>query len=738
MDRLQEYLENNFKLAYKSVTFHFKRFIWFYIALFVVQTLLGIVCFSSRVNNVNVSKITSDSHNSHYVFYYMNADQRHYLERAAIYYFKDDHFFDVKEIKEYGNIKDYDYKCDVYIAFAKAPQKGIERFERKYMEGLEKHGSVFCAPTPLFDLEDNIQKNNSFYNIYLIIIAAFSLILICILYNIRANNYRFDYGIYMSFGADKKKLFNTSFWEMTVIAVLTFVPSILVATLVNYLISFGSDVVFVFKISDCLKVFVLTLIINSLAVLYVITKTAIKTPISLIVSKDNSNFVFSPKTSVNLFAKKTLKRFVNLSMLRYVKYYSVLIVSGIFFAALFVCGIFCAELYTEKTFSHQPQFEVTFTGNNKYTEEDRAYFLEFEGITGTFKETYTPATGLYEHILIPKINTKITANLVSYDKEYFAMDNVDYCATDSEVIEYLKKQKHSGDLESILTQENTIIISDSFNNSTHFNLKPGDKIKLADYYTKTQEPDYMLQGNDLLKERLRCYIFKYTEYTIGAVIHDNGSKNLKLYMNNQMYEKITDRYADYKTVYLYTDTSLTTTQTDKLYADILRIGRLNFRNDDNSVYVNVKNLYSNFYRKNAEKTCFAIKLTVISVLILLVSAMVWFFSQTLFYGKRHTEFTLLRAIGFTQKNIKKIILREAGLLSAFSLIPYVISSYLFSFLVYKFMNSFLFMYEFRFSFAFSEIALIIGGVCTVVFVFISTYLNYYLYKSKHKTAIPEV
>ena len=65
-----------------------------------------------------------------------------------------------------------------------------------------------------------------------------------------------------------------------------------------------------------------------------------------------------------------------------------------------------------------------------------------------------------------------------------------------------------------------------------------DKITLADYYTKTQEPDYMLQGNDLLKERLRCYIFKHTEYTVGAVIHDNGSKNLKLYMNNQTYERL--------------------------------------------------------------------------------------------------------------------------------------------------------------------------------------------------------
>ncbi len=738
MEKVQEYLENNFKLAYKTVTFNFRRFAWFYIALFIVQSLLGIVCFSSRINNVNINESIKDSHNSHYVFYYMNADQRRYLERSSVYYFQDEHFFDIKDIKEYGDIKDYDYKCDVYIAFANDPQKGMERFERKYMENLEKYGSVFSAPTPLFNLENTIQKNTFLYNLYLLLTAVIFFILLCVLYNIRANNYMFDYGIYMSFGADKKKLFNTSFWEMSVISILTFIPSVVVALLVNYFISNGSDVSFVFKFVDCLKIFVLTLTINCLAVLFVITKTALKTPITLIVSKDNSNFVFSPKKSVDLFTKSPLNKLVGLSLFRYIKYYSVLLVSGVLFAAIFVCGIFCSRLFTEKILSDSPQFEVTFTGNHKYTDEDRAYFLGFDGITGTFKEKYTPAMGLSEHILIPKCNTRLMANLVSYDKEYYALDNVDYCAADSEVIDYLKKQDYSGNLESVLTQDNTIIISDSFNNSTQFNFKPGDKIKLADYYTRTEEPDYMLQGKDLLKERLRCYIFKYTEYTIGAVIHDNGSKNLKLYMNNQMYEKITERYADYKNVYLFADKSLSAQQIDKLYSDILRIGQLQFRNDDNSVYVNVKNLYSNLYRNNAIKTSFAVKLIVISVLILFVSAIVLFFSQILFYSKRNAEFTLLRAIGFTQKNVKQIIIREGVFLSFFSVIIYVISSVLFSLLVFKFMNSFLFMYEFRYSFSFPEKAFIIGGVCTVVFTFVSTFINYYLYKTKNKTAIPEV
>ncbi len=738
MDKIQEYLENNFKLAYKSVTFHFKRFVWFYIALFVVQALLGIVSISSHINSVNTRVNIEEKYNSHYVFYYMNANQRYYLEKSAIYYFKDEHFFDIKEIKEYGDIKDYDYKCDVYIAFADEPQKSIERFERKYMPGLEKYGDVFCAPTPLFDLEKNIQENNALYNFYLIIVAVFSFVLLSILYNIRSNNYRFDYGIYMSFGADKKKLFNTSFWEMNVISLLTFIPAMATSVIFNYIISLCWDISFAINLIDCLKVIILTVAINSLAVLLVITKTALKAPISLIVSKDNSNFVYSPRVSVDLFAKKPLKKLARLSMQRYAKYYTVLIISSVLFASLFVCGVFCIGLYSEKTYSDRPQFEVTFTGKNDYTEKDREYFLEFDGIKGTYKELSTPVMGVYGHILVPKSNTKITANRLEYDDEYYAMDNVDYCAADKEVVEYLKTQKYSGDLTSILTQENTVIISDSFNNATHFNFKPGDKIKLADFYTRTEEPDFMLQGKDLLRERLRCYVFLYEEVTVGGVIHDNGSKNLKLYMNNEMYEEKTDRYVNYKQVYLFADESMTPSETEKLYASILKINQLQFRQSDNSVDVFVKNLYTDVYKENAKYTRFGLKLFAVSALILSVSSIIWFFSQMLFYGKRSTEFTFLRAVGLTQKDVKKMFLHDSAVLSFLGLICYTVLSFLFCFGVYRLMNSFLFVYEFRYSFDISVIALITGAVATVVSAFLSTYITYFSYKSKNRTAVPEV
>ena len=118
MDRITDYLETNIKLAYKSVTFHFKRFVWFYIALFIVQTLLGVVSMSMNINSLNIKKTVQDNYRSHYVFYYMNTNQKLYLERAARYYFKSDYFFDITDVKEYGKPTESDYKCDVYVTFA--------------------------------------------------------------------------------------------------------------------------------------------------------------------------------------------------------------------------------------------------------------------------------------------------------------------------------------------------------------------------------------------------------------------------------------------------------------------------------------------------------------------------------------------------------------------------------------------------------------------------------------------
>lgn len=737
MDKITEYFENNFKLAYKSVTFHFKRFVWFYLALFIVQTLLATVTFSARINENNTRETITDNYKSHCVFYYLNYTQRFYLEKSATYYFEEDHLFDVKEIEEYGNVKDYDYMCNVSIAFVDDPQEGMEKFQKRYMTGLEERGRVYLSTTPLFNLEYTAKENSRLYDFYLILLSGFSFVLLIILYNVRSNNYMFDYGIYMSFGADKKKLFNTSFWEMNVISLLTFIPSVILSLVFNAAIAKTMEIQFVFNILDCFKIILITIAVNSLAVLTIITKTAIKTPVSLISSKDNSNLVSSPRASKEMFVGRPISVLTTLSMRRYAKYYSAVTLSSVLFASLFVCGIFCANLSNQKENSENPQFAVTYNGFRSHSQSDREHYLSFDGIEYVISEAHTSAQGLMEHIVVDKSAVKPFVNAVKFDENSYAFDMVDYCAANAETVDFLKRSDHTGDLESLLNNDNTVIISDSIQNTTTFRLKPGDKIKIADFYTRIEEPDYRLQGNDLLKERLRCYFYLYEEVTVGAVIHGDCSDNMRIYLSNDMYEKVTERSADYKTAYIYTAQEADHRSILRLHKDILKLNRLQYRNSSNGVDVFVQDLYTDVYSALSANTAFGLKLSVVSISFLAVSSMIWFFSQVLFYRKRFSEFTLLRAIGMPVSGIRKILFKEAAFLALTSFVCYTALTYLLCFGVYKLMNSFLFMFTIRYSFDLSPTIFLIGGGITVLLAFASTFFNYLTYKKTNKSAVPE-
>ena len=416
-----------------------------------------------------------------------------------------------------------------------------------------------------------------------------------------------------------------------------------------------------------------------------------------------------------------------------------MIISGVLFASLFVCGAFLSNLSTQKQDSISPAFEIVFHNNTIHTQDDLRDFLLFDGVTGSYKDEYTNIMGLDEHILIKKQNAKITANRVSYDDEYIAMDNVEYHAADNEVIEYLKTKDYSGDLYSIINTPSTIIISDSFNNSTQFDFKVGDKIKLADYYTRMGTPDFMLYGKDLLKEKLKYYIFLYDEVTIGAIIHNDCSDdNLKIYMSDSQYKERVGKAPKYNSVFLFADENLTQKQNEKLYSDLLRFCELKYRGERTIRNVFVRNTYSYINDTIEENAGLSQKLIVVSFLILSFSFIVWFFSQTLFYKKRNNEFCTLQTIGFRKRHIRRIFLLEAFYVSIVGVIMYFAISYLMCFGMLKLLNCWLFGYSFRYLFDMPLNALIFGALFTIVVSFVSTLVCYIIYNSKKKTLVPDM
>ncbi|MBQ6702838.1 MAG: ABC transporter permease [Clostridia bacterium] len=735
MDKFRDYIHNNFKLARKSVTFHFKKFAHFFIVIFIIQFLLSTITVSLHTNKLNAENRIKEQYDSHCVFYYMNTNQKYYLKKCATYYFESDHFIDIKSIKEYGSEEQYDYKCDVSILFAEDPAEGLEYFNQKYLPKLEALGPVYMSTTPLYDLENTLFKYDVHYGLYFLIAVVFSTLLLGILYIIRSTGSGFEYGIYTAFGADRKKLFNTSFWELAVISLMTLLPAIICSGIFNYVLAAKSGNVISIGLWDVFLTGFFTLIVITASVYIAISKIARKTPVSLLSARDNSNWVHSPRVSGKIFSQKNTLKMRLLSFRRYCKYYATVTLSSVLFASLFLCGAYCTQLFYEKQETVFPQFRVTYTGNNSYSEEDAEYFLSFDGIVGTYKQESTTAMELNEHILVPNSRTNLTADTVEYDKYSSAFDMVNYFAADSEVVRNLQKSKHTGDLSSVLNSPDTVIISDSYSNSTHFDFNPGDTVSIAFFLKALSEPDTPMHGTDLLEFRLENYLFYYQEVTIGAVIHDESAEFLSLYMSPDLYKKTTGKTPEYKTVDLYVDNKLSSKEIKQLYSDIIRINQLQFRNADNSVYVFTENLNTSFNNTMTKTTELGNKLLAISFFVLAFSVIIWFFAQISFYKRRSNEYILLSAVGYCPRDIRKMFFTDALILSIMSLILYTVFSYILIYAVYYIMNSWLFDYTVRYTFSIPVILYFAGAFITVLSAFLSTFINYTIFK-KSKNTVP--
>ena len=131
------------------------------------------------------------------------------------------------------------------------------------------------------NVSTNILANNAVYYTISAVLLALSIFLMMMLYNIRVNQYKFTYGVYMTFGADFKMLFNTAFWEMFVIMVLTFIPSVIFSTLIVFIMYIPSGFGFTFSAMVFLKVFVFSLIVVTVAVFFPMRVMAVRMPMTV-------------------------------------------------------------------------------------------------------------------------------------------------------------------------------------------------------------------------------------------------------------------------------------------------------------------------------------------------------------------------------------------------------------------------------------------------------------------------
>ncbi len=744
MERLFEYLKRSLKIARKSIFFNFKQYIYFFIALLIVQMFYGIMTISAYNNRVVERDSAVSEYNYDIMLSHLNESQYLKVKNYGGSEFSGDKYYKLLEggTAEYTDGGDKYY--DVRLVFTEKDTGAcLNKFTDQYYNVKEQKGALLTGAdannkfyyyeSPRMQIDSNIIANQASYYAISGLLLALSIFLMTSLYNIRVNQYKFTYGVYMTYGADFKKLFGTAFWEMFMISCITFIPSVIISTVVVYLIYLPSGFAFAFNPLVFLQVFVFSLIVVLFAVFFPMRIMAIRQPMSLIVTQDNSNLVISPKYSINVFKKKFPTMYELYSSWRFRKYSVNLLATAIVFCAFFIMGLYLADIYTTDLEYNRPDFRIDL--EDSYADYDQDMSDELYAIEGIeavqVADNSVEATELGTHILVGKSDVKLFASsVVNYKGDDFdgegdmrACNSVAFNATSEEQIKVLEEfYNYEGDLLSAVKNENTVIIGESVSNISTFKYEVGDKIWVG-VRKDNKSIDGNLTGKTLLREQIEKFSFEYEEFTIGAILTDIPSGDMPIFFSESDYKTVTGKDAKAYNLNVYIDQSI---EGEKLSSldNSLREWSRGYGN------VNVENTYqisknSVAYDKHNNELYICI-----SILLLGISPIMWFFSQSLYYLKRESEFNILQALGAMVKEIRQIYVQGGLIMAGLSLIVSFILSFLGSyalFYVYNVMMPYFTGENVRYAFYMPWYALLTSIVVSVGCGFLSAYFPFRSY-----------
>lgn len=781
-ERLIEYLKRSVTIAWKSIFFNFKQYVYFFVAIIIVQMFFGVL----TISNGNNKKIEREKVNAAYDYHILvsnvNEGQKMSLEKnwantdneLAMVSGINDYFKVIPEkTVSYGSGEGKRY--DLYIRFdeeanSQSLSELLVRFKLEYFpdyltdddvksvtHGKENYlitypsenGDVpYMFQTPLVGLSASQAATEATYWIIVLVLFVLSVFLMTMLYNIRVNQYKFTYGVYMTYGADFKMLFNTAFWEMFVITAICFIPSVLLSTVIVFFMYMSSGIGFTFPGMVFLWVFLFSVLVVTVAVFFPMRVMAVRMPMTLIVTEDNSNLVSSPKNSKNVFQKKFPTYYERISSWRFRKYSTNLLLTAIVFCAIFIMGLYLANIQQTKNDYRKSEFEVVLENEDDYVAFSEAAY-KIDGVaaieaSGNYIEPKTLKYG--SHMLVSPSDVK-TFRLTSpgfvsasYNGSSMkATNGISFHAVDAEQIRVFDGLGYHMNTEggdpNLVLQGGYVIIGDSYNNVGLYTFKPGDKIYVATQKktgTGQLQDAGNLTGTKLLEEQIRVYKQEYMEFTIAAVLDDIPAGDTPIYFSRQDYEAVTGEKFKATNLSVYVDPDLSVEDVDRIDAALRKMA-------GNEFAMSVGAKYSQFDRDIAENQHLPGLFITISIMLLIISPIMWFFSQTLYYYKREQEFNILQAFGARVKDIRNIYLQGGLQMAGLSLIVSVVLSYLGSLILFYGFNVVIPMFStgenagvhIRYTFYMPWYAILISVVVSVGCGFLSAYLPYKSYY-KHR------
>ncbi|MBQ8410086.1 MAG: ABC transporter permease [Clostridia bacterium] len=682
-------IKNSVKNSLKSVLLNYKEFIGIYISIIIVQLLIGTWAMSTYTN------------------YFANDEifDKNYQYDVVV-------TGDNSTITRIANIlrNDVQQTSSPISTFAESGKTlGIvvkdgqfDRFYEEYLREYDEASRIDYTLTPKYVYHSEIQKEIT-TSVVLIGVITFlvGILILSVMYSVRTNHYKFQYGIYMAFGADKKMLGSIAMNELLAINTLTLIPSAIVSYLLLLTVYAGTGVGIVITFPMLLIYIAVSYLIVLIAACTSVGGLFIKPPIALITTADNSNFVSSPRKSFNIFGKNMPLHYEMYTTWRFRKYIAKLVLGAVAFSVIFVTGIYCANMLKTENDASNEEFVISYRHStmvedlrDKANEEADSLLdslLSLEHVDKvTFEQSKSFKTRL-DHLLLTAgkevagsgYGVPSLDELEGYTR---AINNCRYvCVNELALemydnifeIEYLEGY----DAARLVSDKNMVVVSEGLYGAKCFNFKPGDKIAVAILSSDASNLPLVSDPQDYLKMQINNCRFTYIEYTVGAVIHDtDASDSIIVGMNDAAYFNVTGERQAVSEMHVFVDAGIglgeVTAVRDNVKAVMTEYPSWSTKTTNNAVYAIVDN------RINLPGLLY-----LLSILVLMISPVVWIFSQVMFYKKREAEYKLLHAMGATMKEIGGIHLVSGGLIFLISFITNFALSRLLCYVIYRIFTS---------------------------------------------------
>ena len=651
---LLEKIKKFIKSSFKSVILNFKEFLGIYIAVIIVQLLLGIWTLSAFTNYYANDKLFEE----HYA-YDITITGPNYEITKLQNLFRNDINMEDSLITDFGN-----FGSAIGVSITDG---SYGEFYDEYLKSMESEISYTITPKYVYHSE--IQNEIILSSVLIgIVVFVIGILILSVMYSVRTNHYKFQYGIYMTFGADKKMLGRIAMNELLAINTIALIPSAIISYLLTLTVYASGGVEIIVTPLQVLIYVALSFIIVLITACASLGELFFKPPIVLITTADNSNFVSSPRRSFNIFAKKIPIHYEMITAWRFRKYIAGLVLGAITFSVVFVTGIYCANMLRTEIEAPNEEFVITYRHSTlvedlrKKANYEAEYIIQeligIEEVDKIMSEQSKSFNSRLDHLLlkpgtetmgsnftVPSLDEVDGYNRATNNCRYVCIDELAFALYDSLYdVEFLDGY----DAESLLDDNNMIIVSEGLYGAKSFDFKPGDTVVVADMIKAASDMPIESDPLKILRHRINNCDFKYKEYTVGAVIHDTeASESIIVGMNSDEFYSVTNEKRAVFEIRVFVDSDLDLRQISQVRDDVK----------------DIMSIYSSWSTKTTDNAIFSIVdkrinlpdlLYLLSVLALLITPTIWIFSQIMFYKKREPEFRTLTYIGATLKEIAGI------------------------------------------------------------------------------------